>query len=70
MKLADWLTSHGVKRGEFAERVGTSAATVSRLCAGTVWPGRDLARRIQAETAGAVTAVDFLDAPDQAGEAA
>lgn len=70
MKLADWLRRRDMTRAEFADLVGTSAATVSRLCACSVWPERALARRIQAATDGEVTALDFLDPPDEAGEAA
>jgi len=60
--LAAWLKENRIKRGEFARRIGVSAPYLTQLCADppTHWPGRDVAERIRAETAGAVTPNDFL----------
>lgn len=70
MKLAEWFqskNSDGTKRlkGDFADRIGVSPGMVSEYCSGTAWPSREVMERITVETAGAVTANDFLQ-----GEAA
>ena len=61
MKLADWLLRNGVKRGEFARRIGLSPGAVTQICreAGA-WLSRETAERIVVETHGAVTPNDFL----------
>src|SRR5580704_17185990 len=61
MKLADWLLRNGVKRGDFARRIGLSPGAVTQICreAGA-WLTRETAERIVAETRGAVTPNDFL----------
>lgn len=51
-----------MKRKDFAERIGVSPSYVTALCDGTVWPGRDVAKRIRDVTEGDVTADSFLDA--------
>lgn len=60
MKLSEYLDANGIKRGDFARRVGVSAGWITALCDGSGWPSRDIAEKIVAETAGAVTADDFL----------
>lgn len=60
MKLSEYLELHGIKRGDFAGRLGISKGRVSQLCEEGAWPSRDLAERIAVETVGAVTADDFL----------
>jgi plasmid maintenance system antidote protein VapI len=54
MKLTDYLEETGEKQTEFAARVGTTDATVSRLVAGNLRPGLDLALRIERATDGKV----------------
>lgn len=61
MKLAAWLNENGVKRRDFAQRIGVSNGWVTCLCDGTGWPSREIAEKIAAETSGAVTADDFGD---------
>lgn len=63
MKLAEYLDREGIKRGDFAERIGVSAGRVTQLCDGG-WPSSDVAEKIVVETGGAVTADDFLPARD------
>lgn len=60
MKLSEYLDANGIKRGDFARRVGVSAGWITALCDGSGWPSRDIAEKIVAETAGVVTADDFL----------
>lgn len=60
MKLADWLKENGVKRREFAARIGVSNGRVTQLCEEAAWPSRSVAERIAAVTGGAVTPDDFL----------
>lgn len=67
MKLADWLKREGIKRGEFAERVGVSPGRMTQLCAGE-WLSRDTAEAIARETNGEVTPNDFLDAVPAPGD--
>jgi 3,4-dihydroxy 2-butanone 4-phosphate synthase/GTP cyclohydrolase II len=64
MKLADWLTRHSVKRADFARRIGVSPGAVTQICRDEgAWISRETAKRILAETRGAVTPIDFLDGP-------
>lgn len=68
MRLSDYLDQHGIRRNEFAARIGVSPQTITGWCEGTFWIGRDNARRVMRETAGAVTPTDFLLV--EAGDAA
>ena len=62
MKLADWLVRAGVKRSDFARRIGVSPGAVTQFCRSDgAWISRDTAQRILVETRGAVTPNDFLD---------
>lgn len=66
MKLAEWFSVRnpdGSKRrkGEFAEKIGKSAATVTAYLKGEAWPDRVTMAAITRETAGAVTANDFVE---------
>lgn len=54
MKLAAYLEETKEKQRDFASRVQTTDATVSRLLTGTLRPGLDLALRIEAATDGKV----------------
>src|SRR6202795_5211094 len=61
MKLADWLLRNGVKRGDFARRIGLSPGAVTQICRDAgAWLSRETAERIVVETRGAVTPNDFL----------
>ena len=61
MKLADWLARRGVKRAEFARRIGVSPGAVTLICRDEgAWLSRETAERIVVETQGAVTPNDFL----------
>lgn len=66
MKLAEWLKdareSDGrqLRRYEFAKRIGVSPVMITEYCAGNAWPSRDVMVAIERETAGAVTANDFV----------
>lgn len=56
--LNQYLKESGVRQADFADRVNTTQAHISRLCAegATRSPSVDLAKRIEAETDGAVPA--------------
>lgn len=69
MKLSEYLESNGIKRGEFAARIGVSGGRVTQLCEEGGWPSREVAEKITAETGGAVTADDFLILEDDPVEA-
>jgi 3,4-dihydroxy 2-butanone 4-phosphate synthase/GTP cyclohydrolase II len=61
MKLADWLIRNGVKRSDFARRIGVSPGAVTQICKGDgAWVSRETAEQILAQTRGAVTPNDFL----------
>src|SRR5208282_3435107 len=61
MKLAEWLTRSGVKRADFARRIGVSPGAVTQMCREDgAWASRETAQRIFVETRGAVTPNDFL----------
>lgn len=60
MKLAEYLDSKSIKRGEFAVSIGVTAGWITSLCDGSGWPSREVAERISAVTEGEVTANDFL----------
>ena len=61
MKLAEWLTRNGVKRADFARRIGVSPGAVTQICREDgAWVSRETAQRILAETRGGVTPNDFL----------
>ena len=64
MKLGDWLKRNQVSRADFARRIGVSPGAVTLICRehGS-WLSRETAERIVAETQGAVTPNDFLNAP-------
>lgn len=72
MKLADWLTRNGVKRSDFARRIGVSPGAVTQICKGEgAWVSRETAEQILSQTRGAVTPNDFLalaPAPHQGNE--
>ena len=69
MKLFDYLTAHGIPANDFAERVGTTAATISRIANGQVMPRKALMAAILQETGGQVTPNDLFGLmPDRNGK--
>ena len=61
MKLADWLTRNGVKRSDFARRIGLSPGAITQICRDEgAWISRETAEQILVQTHGAVTPNDFL----------
>lgn len=65
MKLAEWLAIPNPdgtrkRKREFAARIGVSPTMVTEYAEGRMWPGRERMEAIVRETAGAVTANDFL----------
>lgn len=60
MKLAEYLESKSIKRGDFAASIGVTAGWITSLCDGSGWPSRDVAEKIAAVTEGDVTADDFM----------
>ena len=67
MRLADWLTANGIRRGDFARRIGVSPGAVTLICNQKgAWVSRDTAEAIVRETAGAVTPNDLLADPSLA----
>ncbi len=62
MKLREWLSRHAIRRSDFARRIGVSPGAVTQICREDgAWPSRETAKRIVAETGGAVTPNDFLE---------
>ena len=61
MKLFDYLTTYGILANDFAERVGTTAATISRVANGQVMPRKALMASILRETEGLVTPNDLFE---------
>ncbi|WP_430470050.1 hypothetical protein [Thalassospira lucentensis] len=59
MKLSEWLKATKTKKSVFADRIGVSPSTVTRLCDGSLMPNVETAHRVWAETGGAVTPNDF-----------
>lgn len=59
MMLSEFLRQNQVSLTEFAARIGTTTATVSRITDGIVVPRRKLLLRIFEETGGQVTPNDI-----------
>ncbi len=66
--LASYLERTGEKQTAFAARLGTTAPTVSRFCAGTMKPSLEMAHRIEAATLGEVPMSSWVDAAQEAAE--
>jgi transcriptional regulator with XRE-family HTH domain len=66
MRLSEYLNLTGIKRAEFARRIGVTSGWITQLCDGVGWPSRDVAEKIASETSGKVTADDFLRREDEA----
>lgn len=61
MKLADYMTAHGLGPSEMAKRLGVNHATVIRYRDGLRRPNPDVMQRLFEVTAGAVTPDDFYE---------
>jgi DNA-binding transcriptional regulator YdaS (Cro superfamily) len=66
MKLSDWFAipnADGTRRrkDEFAAAIGVTPQIISAYCNDRMWPGRERMEAIVRETAGEVTANDFLE---------
>jgi transcriptional regulator with XRE-family HTH domain len=67
--LQDWLKDNKLTQDQFAQAVGCDQAYVSRLTSKKrTAPSLDMIRRITVATNGAVTANDFMDAPEHDAE--
>lgn len=66
MILADWLKQQNIRRRDFAARIGVSPIMITEYCNGSAWPKRETMIAIARETDGAVTANDFVQAPEAA----
>lgn len=64
MQLREWLNTKKMPANEFAALIGVDKSTVGRWIAGDVRPSWEIIPRIIDATGGAVTANDFLPAPD------
>lgn len=60
MELNDFLISKGISMAAFADTVGTTTATISRVSDSIVIPRRDLMRRIHEASGGLVTPNDLV----------
>lgn len=59
-ELAIYLRATRIKQRAFAEQVGTSPATISRLAKGTMKPSLELAHLIERTTKGKVKTESWL----------
>lgn len=60
MQLLDYLVQNGITQAQFAERLGTTAATICRIADGAVVPRRELMLKIYDQTGGQVTPNDLV----------
>lgn len=60
MKLADFLALNGISQADFAARIDSTQASVSRYCKGRVPEDKETMLAIMRETHGQVTANDFF----------
>ena len=67
MTLKEYLSITGTSMVDFASRVSTTPATISRIADGTVMPRRALMQRIFAATGGTVTPNDLTGLHGPAG---
>ena len=59
MRLSDYLKKTGTTQSAFADKIGRSVASVSRLASGEQRPDWDTIEAIERETGGKVTRKDF-----------
>lgn len=64
--LPEYLTKTGLKQAAFAQRIGVTQVTVSKLIARTMLPGLELAVRIEDATCGQVPARSWVSPSDPA----
>lgn len=64
ISLKSYLDETSEKQVEFAERVGTTPATISRLCKRTLKPNLELAHRIESATGGRVPTETWVNADE------
>lgn len=60
MNIREWRTSRGLTQRLFAEQLGISQATLSKIECGASQPTRQTAKRIEAATDGEVSAAELL----------
>ncbi len=60
MTLDQYLKSENIRRAAFAARVGTSGASITRICQGLQSPSPDLMREIIAASGGKVTLEELV----------
>lgn len=65
MDLKTYLANAKESQTDFAARVHTTVATISRIAAGTMRPSLDLAHRIERATAGQVR-TELWEKPESA----
>lgn len=58
-KLSAYLEGARLTQAQFAAKIDVTQATVSKLCAGTMQPGPELAVLIEQHTKGAVRVEDW-----------
>lgn len=58
--LRTWRKKRDLTIEEMAERLGVSVGSLSRIERGEQWPDREFFERMSNETAGCVTANDFV----------
>lgn len=68
-ELKAYLDRTGEKQTKFAERIGTTSATISRLCSGTLKPSLELAHQIERATDGQVPTETWVADAQDAEEA-
>jgi transcriptional regulator with XRE-family HTH domain len=61
MKLADYLEKEGISQLEFADLIGSTSATVSRIVHGGQNPSLALMIKIKEVTKGKVKPNDFIE---------
>lgn len=61
MQLPDYLAENGITITAFAKRLGLRVSTLHRYTRGHRFPPAEVLLVIRQETAGAVTADDFVD---------
>lgn len=60
MNIRDYLFKKRITQVDFAKRLGISRGHLGQILHGTKHPSRKLAKKIEAETEGKVTAVELL----------
>jgi transcriptional regulator with XRE-family HTH domain len=60
MTLSEWLERHRMTQAEFADKIGVSEGTISRIRRGINTPGLDIAIKIQDVTNNQVGLADLI----------